>query len=275
MTPYETSTTSVPATAPALMARHVQVRKVTRTFGSTEALGAVDLDIAPGEFVSIVGPSGCGKSTLLELVAGLQFPSSGSVRVAGESLHGAREHTAIIFQDSATLPWRTVLDNVAFPLEVRGVPRSERRDRAAVLLEKVGLAGFASHHPSQLSGGMRQRVAIARALIMEPDLILADEPFGALDEQTRLLMAFELLAVVERLEAAVLFITHSIQEAVLLSDRVMVMGARPGTFLDEVRTGLPRPRAEDTLTMPAAIEATERIWSTLRDQASMSMRSTS
>ncbi|NYJ35016.1 ABC transporter ATP-binding protein [Nocardiopsis aegyptia] len=235
----------------------------------------MDLDIDQGEFVSIVGPSGCGKSTLLELVAGLQVPSSGSVRVADEPLRAPREHTAIIFQDSATLPWRTVLDNVAFPLEVQGVRRAERRERAEALLDKVGLAGFASHHPGQLSGGMRQRVAIARALIMEPDLILADEPFGALDEQTRLLMAFELLAVVERLETAVLFITHSIQEAVLLSDRILVMGARPGTFLDEIRIDLPRPRAEDTLTTPTAIGATERIWGTLRDQASTSMRSTS
>ena len=267
----ETSATSIASAAPPTPS-HVQVRQVTRTFGTTRALGPVDLDIRPGEFVSIVGPSGCGKSTLLELVAGLQVPSSGSVRVGDTPMQRPREHTAIIFQDSATLPWRTVLDNVALPLEVRGVPRSERRDRAAALLDKVGLAGFAAHHPSQLSGGMRQRVAIARALIMEPDLILADEPFGALDEQTRLLMAFELLRVVERLEAAVLFITHSIQEAVLLSDRVLVMSARPGTFLDEIPIDMPRPRAEDTLTRPTAIEATERIWSTLREQASTSMR---
>lgn len=253
--------------------QHVQGRQLTRSFGNTHALGPVDLDIAPGEFVSIVGPSGCGKSTLLELVGGLQVPTAGTLQIADEPLAGPREHTAIIFQDSATLPWRTVVDNVALPLEVRGVRRAERRERAAILLDRVGLTGFGSHHPSQLSGGMRQRVAIARSLIMEPDLILADEPFGALDEQTRLLMAFELLAVVERLDAAVLFITHSIQEAVLLSDRVLVMGARPGTFLDEVPINLPRPRAEDALTSRVAIEATERIWSTLRDQASASMGS--
>lgn len=273
MAPHESTATSVPE--PPIRTSHVQARQVTRRFGTVDALGPVDLDIRQGEFVSIVGPSGCGKSTLLELVAGLQVPSSGAVRVADEPLKGPRRHTAVIFQDSATLPWRTVLDNVAFPLEVRRVARAERRAQAAALLEKVGLSGFAAHHPGQLSGGMRQRVAIARALIMEPDLILADEPFGALDEQTRLLMAFELLAVVERLDAAVLFITHSIQEAVLLSDRVLVMGARPGTFLDEIGIDLPRPRAEDTLTMPMAVEATERIWSTLRHEASTSMQATS
>lgn len=274
MTLDDPTTSTRPGVGSPTPAPHVEVRQLTRTFGRTEALAAVDLDIAPGEFVSIVGPSGCGKSTLLELVAGLQVPTSGTVRIGGKPLAGPREHTAMVFQDSASLPWRTVLDNVAFPLEVRGVRRSERRERAATLLERVGLSGFGGHHPSQLSGGMRQRVAIARALIMEPDLILADEPFGALDEQTRLLMAFELLAVVERLEAAVLFITHSIQEAVLLSDRVLVMGARPGRFLDEVRIDLPRPRGEDVLTSPLAIEATERIWGTVRDEASASMGAT-
>lgn len=253
-------------------AAHVEAAGIVRTFGPVQALGPVDLRMRAGEFVSVVGPSGCGKSTLLEIVGGLQAPDAGTVEVGGTTLTGPRERTAIVFQDSASLPWRTVLDNVAFPLEVARVPREERRARARELLNVVGLSEFAGHHPHQLSGGMRQRVAIARALIMDPDLILADEPFGALDEQTRILMAFELLAVVERLSAGVLFITHSIQEAVLLSDRVLVMSARPGRILDEVVLDLPRPRAQNTLALPESTAAVERIWTTLRAEASASMQ---
>ncbi|WP_020124681.1 ABC transporter ATP-binding protein [Streptomyces canus] len=267
----DADTTSRPAGAAPPGAAHVEATGVVRAFGPVQALGAVDLRLQAGEFVSVVGPSGCGKSTLLEIVGGLQVPDAGTVEVGGEKLAGPRERTAIVFQDSACLPWRTVLDNVAFPLEAARVPRKERRARAQELLGVVGLAEFAGHHPHQLSGGMRQRVAIARALITEPDLILADEPFGALDEQTRILMAFELLAVVERLSASVLFITHSIQEAVLLSDRVLVMSARPGRILDEIVLDLPRPRAQNTLALPEAAAAVDRIWTTLRTEASASM----
>jgi NitT/TauT family transport system ATP-binding protein len=250
----------------------VEVTGVERHFGSVHALGPIDLQIGAGEFVSVVGPSGCGKSTLLEVIAGLQDADLGSVRVAGEPLKGPRRQTSIIFQESATLPWRTVLDNVGFALEARGVKRAERRRVARSLLDRVGLAEFADHYPAQLSGGMRQRVAIARCLSTDPDLILADEPFGALDEQTRLLMSFELLELVEQLSCGVLFITHSIQEAVLLSDRVVVMSARPGRILDEVIIDLPRPRAEHVLAEPAAAKAIDRIWSTLRAEAGIAMQ---
>jgi NitT/TauT family transport system ATP-binding protein len=250
----------------------VAVRGVEQYFGDVHALGPIDLDIAPGEFVSVVGPSGCGKSTLLELIAALQDPASGSISVGGQALRGPRDRTAIVFQESATLPWRTVLDNVAFGLEVRGVDKRTRRATATALIDLVGLNGFAGHFPNQLSGGMRQRVAMARAMSLEPDLLLADEPFGALDEQTRLIMAVELLRVVETIGCGVLFITHSIQEAVLLSDRVMVMGKRPGTFIDEVTIDLPRPRSHAALAEPAATAAQERIWTQIRDQAADAMR---
>jgi NitT/TauT family transport system ATP-binding protein len=250
----------------------VEAIGVEQHFGGVHALGPVDLTIAAGEFVSIVGPSGCGKSTLLEIVAALQDPAAGTVRVAGAPLTRPREKTAIIFQESATLPWRSVIDNVAFALQARGVDKKTRRARANELLGVVGLAGFGKHYPSQLSGGMRQRVAMARAISCDPDLMLADEPFGALDEQTRLIMAVELLRVVERIHCGVLFITHSIQEAVLMSDRVLVMGQRPGTFIDEIHVDLPKPRDHAVLTLPAALEAQERIWNEIRREAAAAMQ---
>ncbi|WP_240191404.1 ABC transporter ATP-binding protein [Aeromicrobium sp. YIM 150415] len=251
----------------------VWATQVEQHFGPVHALGPVDLRIERGEFVSIVGPSGCGKSTLLEIVGALQDPASGTVEIDGAPVDGPRRRTAIVFQESATLPWRTVLDNVAFALEVRGIGRKERRDTARELVQIVGLAGFEDHYPAQLSGGMRQRVAMARAMSTEPDLILADEPFGALDEQTRMLMAEELLRVVDTIGCGVLFITHSIQEAVLLSDRVLVMGRRPGTFIDEVPIDLPRPRSHVALSEQSATEAQERIWAQIRSEAEVAMRS--
>ncbi len=252
----------------------VEVKEVERHFGTVHALGPVNLTIGAGEFVSIVGPSGCGKSTLLELIAGLQDTDAGRIEIAGSVVNGPRPSTSVIFQESATLPWRTVLDNVAFALEARGVKKAERLRLAGLLLDRVGLAQFAGHYPSQLSGGMRQRVAIARCLSTNPELILADEPFGALDEQTRLLMSFELLTLVDQLSCGVLFITHSIQEAVLLSDRVVVMSARPGKILDEIAIDLPRPRTEHVLAEPAAVAVIDRIWSKLRAEASAAMLGT-
>ena len=249
----------------------VQVSGVTQSFNGLHVMGPVDMSIGRGEFVSIVGPSGCGKSTLLEIVGSLQDPASGAVNILGDPVCGPREGTAIVFQEAATLPWRTVLDNVAFALEAKGVRRRERRIRAAELLDVVGLSGFGDHYPSQLSGGMRQRVAMARAISQEPDLVLADEPFGALDEQTRMLMAEELLAVVERIGCGVLFITHSIQEAILLSDRILVMSRRPGRIIDSIDVDLPRPRSHEHLGSDEATEIHERIWSQIRGEAAAAM----
>jgi NitT/TauT family transport system ATP-binding protein len=224
----------------------VELAGVDKTFpgaaGAVHALSGIDLRLAPGEFVSLIGPSGCGKSTLLRVVADLEQPSGGSVLVGGKIPRQARldQDYGIAFQQSGLLEWRTVAENVELPLHVHGVAKAERRGRAAELLELVGLADFAGHRPSQLSGGMQQRVAIARSLATRPKLLLMDEPFGALDEMTRERMQAELLRIADETGAAVLFVTHSIPEAVVLSDRVVVMSPRPGRITDVVDGRRPR-----------------------------------
>jgi NitT/TauT family transport system ATP-binding protein len=214
---------------------------------AVHALSGIELRVAPGEFVSLIGPSGCGKSTLLRVVADLEQPSAGTVLVGGKSARQARldQDYGIAFQQSGLLEWRTVAENVELPLHVHGVAKPARRARAAELLELVGLSDFAAHRPSQLSGGMQQRVAIARSLATSPKLLLMDEPFGALDEMTRERMQAELLRIADESGAAVLFVTHSIPEAVVLSDRVVVMSPRPGRITDVV--GGRRPRAGATV----------------------------
>jgi NitT/TauT family transport system ATP-binding protein len=233
----------------------VELAGVDKTFGDTtsghggggavHALFGIELRLAPGEFVSLIGPSGCGKSTLLRVVADLEQPSAGSVLVGGKSARQARldQDYGIAFQQAGLLEWRTVAENVELPLHVHGVAKPERRARAAELLELVGLADFAAHRPSQLSGGMQQRVAIARSLATRPTLLLMDEPFGALDEMTRERMQTELLRIADETGAAVLFVTHSIPEAVVLSDRVVVMSPRPGRITDVVDGRRPRGTA--------------------------------
>jgi NitT/TauT family transport system ATP-binding protein len=219
----------------------IEATRVSRVFPGRKghdvvALDSVDLQVAQGEFVSLIGPSGCGKSTLLRIVANLDSPTSGTVNVFGKSAHQARvdQDYGIAFQQAGLLPWRTVAANVGLPLEVHGVARSERQDRVAELLELVGLTDFTRSYPDQLSGGMQQRVAIARALAESPRLLLMDEPFGALDEITRERMQAELVRICAETGAAVLFVTHSIPEAVFLSDRVVVMTPRPGRIVDIV-----------------------------------------
>jgi NitT/TauT family transport system ATP-binding protein len=216
------------------MSDAVVVTGVDKLFGSgptaVRALQGVDLVVGPGEFVSLIGPSGCGKSTLLRIVADLILPTAGTVVVAGKPVGTARldQEYGIAFQQAGLLEWRTVRANIELPLKLHGVGRAERRARAMELLELVGLEEFAEHHPSQLSGGMQQRVAIARALAPSPALLLMDEPFGALDEMTRERMQTELIRICGETGAAVLFVTHSIPEAVFLSNRVVVMSPRPG-----------------------------------------------
>jgi NitT/TauT family transport system ATP-binding protein len=213
--------------------------------GAVQALSGIDLTVDAGEFVSLIGPSGCGKSTLLRVVADLEQPTAGTALVGGKSPRQARldQDYGIAFQQAGLLEWRTVAENVELPLHVHGVDKAERRARAAELLALVGLADFAKHRPSQLSGGMQQRVAIARSLATRPRLLLMDEPFGALDEMTRERMQAELLRIAHETRAAVLFVTHSIPEAVVLSDRVVVMSPRPGR-ITEVITGRRPGRAE-------------------------------
>jgi NitT/TauT family transport system ATP-binding protein len=227
-----------PSTTPPLL----RVANVRKLFDKLEAIRNVTFDIADGEFVSLLGPSGCGKSTLLMMIAGLTAPSAGEIVLAGAPVAGPRPDVGVVFQSPVLLPWRTVLENVLFPIELLRLPREKYRVRARELLRMTKLDDFADALPRQLSGGMRQRAAICRALIHEPSTLLMDEPFSALDAITRDDMAVELLRIWQANRKTVVFVTHSIREAAFLSDRVMVMGRRPATVIDEVRIELPRPR---------------------------------
>jgi NitT/TauT family transport system ATP-binding protein len=219
------------------------VTKIYQTrHGYVHALSEVSLGIREHEFVSILGPSGCGKSTLMLMVSGLEPASSGSIRIGSKAVNGPHTDLGIVFQRDALLRWRTALDNIMLQAEIRHLPRAEYRARALSLLEQVGLKGFEHSHPAELSGGMRQRVAICRALIHNAPLLLMDEPFGALDALTRDQMGLDLLRIWDRDRKTVIFVTHSIPEAVFLSDRVLVMSPRPGRIEADIRIDLPRPR---------------------------------
>jgi NitT/TauT family transport system ATP-binding protein len=232
------------------------------------ALSAIDVEIPRGEFFSVIGPSGCGKSTLLEIVAGLIAPSEGRVTFEGAPIHGSvPDGVGVVFQEDASFPWLTVWDNVAFGLRRAGVDAAETRRRVEFALGFMGLRDFAQHHPAQLSGGMRQRVCIARTLVLQPRLILLDEPFAALDQQTRLVMGEELLRVWRETGATVLLITHGLDEAAMLSDRIGVMSARPGRFVDTLVTGHPRDRDSRILSDPRCAQLTAAMWSHLRDES--------
>jgi NitT/TauT family transport system ATP-binding protein len=217
---------------------------------SVEALRDINLAIADGEFLSIVGPSGCGKSTFLTLVAGLLPVSGGSITLAGKRITEPSTDVGIVFQNALLLDWRTVLENIMVPIEVMGLPRKEYREAALKLLDMSGLADFAEHYPAQLSGGMQRRVAICRALVFNPPILLLDEPFGALDAMTRDYMNVELMRIWQRNRKTVILITHSIPEAVLLSDRVAVMSPVPGRILEVIDIDLPRPRPLEVTSTP-------------------------
>ncbi|GAB2875739.1 ABC transporter ATP-binding protein [Pseudoduganella ginsengisoli] len=215
-----------------------------------EAVQDVSLDIAPGEFICLLGPSGCGKSTLLGALAGHIPASSGSITVDGTAISGPHPERGLVFQQHTLFPWKSVLANVAFGLKMQGVARKEREARARELIALVGLEGFEQHYPSQLSGGMRQRVEIARVLITHPRVMLMDEPFGALDAQTRLMMQHLLLDVWARIRTTIVFITHDIDEALFLADRIFVMSPRPGRIVEELRLDFERPRGAGLVTSP-------------------------
>ena len=235
-----------------------------------EALRDIDFEVRAGEFVAIVGPSGCGKSTLLDLVAGLLRPARGTLLLKDQPIRGPHPAVGIVFQEDSTLPWLTTQENVGFGLRMRGIARSEWEPRAARMMELVGLARFGRHYPRQLSGGMRQRVAIARTLLLDPELILMDEPFGALDAQTRLLLGEELLQIWQRVRATILFVTHDIAEAVRLADRVIVLSARPGRIKRVVDVSLSRPRnLDDAAALAEADRLVAAIWRDLRAEASI------
>jgi NitT/TauT family transport system ATP-binding protein len=247
----------------------VSLRNVTKTFGDggVTALRSIDLDVGPGEFVSLIGPSGCGKSTLLRIVGDLVEPTSGEVVVNGKSARQARldRDYGIVFQDAVLYDWRTVAKNIAMPLELLKWDRAERARRVAEMIELVELQGFADHHPWQLSGGMQQRVSIARALSFNPSLLLMDEPFGALDEMTRERLNGELLRIWDASGSTVLFVTHSISEAVFLSTRAVVMSRRPGRIAAIVDVDLPQPRNADTREEPRFFELVTQVRDRLRE----------
>jgi NitT/TauT family transport system ATP-binding protein len=228
----------------------VSLKEVSKEFGTggVRALQAIGIEIAEGEFVSLIGPSGCGKSTLLRIIGDLIQPTGGDVVVNGKSAHQARldRDYGIVFQDAVLFDWRTVAKNIGLPLEMMGWDRRRRSDRVKELIDLVELSGFEGHHPWQLSGGMQQRVSIARALSFDPPLLLMDEPFGALDEMTRERLNLELLRIWEASGSTVVFVTHSISEAVFLSTRVVVMSPRPGRIVDIVDVDLPQPRTSET-----------------------------
>jgi NitT/TauT family transport system ATP-binding protein len=257
---------------------HVSLRGVTHVYPARagqpdiHALGPIDLELTQGEFFAVVGPSGCGKSTLLDVIAGLARPSSGQASFEGRGVDGrVPDGIGIVFQEDASFPWLTVSDNIAFGLRHAHKPDDEVRAQVAYALEFMGLKDFAGAYPAQLSGGMRQRVCIARTLVLKPRLILLDEPFGALDQQTRLLMGDELLRLWRETQATVLLITHAIDEATLLADRVGVMSARPGRFLEIVATHWPRERDSTIASNDAFGRLTSRIWTRLRAESLRSL----
>ena len=252
----------------------LSVERVSKEFDSRGkrvlALDSVDLTLVEGEFVTIVGPSGCGKSTLLNLIVGLFRPSAGRIRFRDRPVTGITDGIGYVTQRDNLLPWRTLLENVEVALELRGVSRSERRRRAEVLVERVGLHGFEDHYPHELSGGMRQRANIIRTLIYDPALILMDEPFGPLDAQTRLLLQQQLLMLWSATGKTIVFITHDLVEAIALADRVVVMTPRPGRVKHVAAVPIPRPRQVDEIhTTPAFQSTYERLWKELRPEVTL------
>src|SRR5215213_9588129 len=247
-------------------------KRFTTPDGVLTAVDNVSLTVAPGEFLGVIGPSGCGKSTLFNVIGGLMDGYEGRVSVAGETVSGPHRSIGMVFQEESTFPWRSVIDNVAFPLEIAGLSKAERYDRARHFVGLVGLSGFERRYPTELSGGMRQRVSMARTLAAEPKIMLMDEPFAALDEQTRLLLGDKVLQIQQQLQQTTLIITHNITEAVQLSDRILVMTYRPGKVKRIVDIDLPRPRTSEIVSSEAFGRYVAQIWSDLREEASRGMR---
>ena len=268
--PFERIDADAPKLAPANAILTVDdiVKRFETPDGVLTAIDHVSLSVAPGEFVGVIGPSGCGKSTLFNVIGGLLDGYDGTVKVAGERVRGPHPAIGMIFQEESTFPWRNVLDNVAFPLEIASLPRAERYERARHFVKLVGLDGFERRYPAELSGGMRQRVSMARTLAAQPKILLMDEPFAALDEQTRLLLGDKVLQIQQQLKQTTLLITHNITEAVQLSDRVGVMTYRPGKVKRMVEIKLPRPRSSEIVSSEAFGRYVAQIWSDLREEAS-------
>ena len=242
------------------MPRKVEITGLSKWFGELEALRGIDVAVEQGEFIAVVGPSGCGKTTFLRMVAGLEPASSGTILIDGQPLRGPGNNRGFVFQNDSLLPWRTVLANALIGPEVAGKVGDRERQRTLDLLKLVGLGGFENYYPRQLSGGMRQRVNLARALAIDPDVLLMDEPFASLDAQTREIMQTELLRIWEQGRKTVLFVTHQIDEAVFLSDRVLVFARRPGRLQENIEINLPRPRSLALKRTPQFIAYVDCIW---------------
>ncbi|MFZ1106344.1 MAG: ABC transporter ATP-binding protein [Hyphomicrobiaceae bacterium] len=255
-----------PATATAEKPPIVEVRSVSKVYaGGVEALSAVSLDFREGQLTALLGPSGCGKTTLLKIVAGLIPGTSGEVRIKGRSVTGPGPERSFVFQDFALLPWATVLRNAAFGLELRGMPRARREAAAQAQIAKVGLAGFEHRYPHELSGGMRQRVGLARALAVDAEIILMDEPFSAVDEQTRRKFQEDLLELIAQERRTFIFVTHSIEEAVYVADRIALLTARPGRISQVIDVAVPRGTDRDAIRRhPVYLDTVESIWSGLK-----------
>ena len=261
-----------------MSAAQVTLRGVTKVFPAAaggkavHALGPIDIEIKKGEFFAVVGPSGCGKSTLLELIAGLTAPTEGEIEFEGRAIReNVPDGIGVVFQEDACFPWLNVLENVEFGLRQKNIDAEEKARQAAAVIDMMGLREFARSYPAQLSGGMRQRVCIARTIVAQPRLILLDEPFGALDQQTRLLMGDEVLRLWRQTGATVFLITHALDEAAMLADRIVVMSARPGKTIDLVETGWPRERDSRIVERENFGALTSRLWKTLREESLKTM----
>jgi NitT/TauT family transport system ATP-binding protein len=257
------------------------LRNVSKFFGDADngsqqvvAINDVSFDVSAGELFSIIGPSGCGKSTLLRIIGGLLAASSGELTVGSDKVNGPHPWLGMVFQEESTFPWRTTLGNVEFGLEMRGVSQDQRRQKSREMIRLVGLSGFEERYPSELSGGMKQRVAIARALVLEPKILLMDEPFGALDEQTRIILGEELLRIRDQLKQTIILVTHNINESVQLSDRVMIMTARPGRVKEVVPIDLPHPRDSTIIASDRFGKLVGQVWGALREESIKSFKQT-
>jgi NitT/TauT family transport system ATP-binding protein len=247
----------------------IEVARLSHTYegreGQVPALEDISLTVGAGRFVVIVGPSGCGKTSLLMMMAGLRHQSAGTILCAGRPIaEPDPDRVGVVFQEASLFPWLTALDNIEFPMSIRRAPRVERRQRADAMLNLVGLQGFGGRYPHELSGGMKQRVSIARGLVQDPPVLLMDEPFAALDEQTRMTMGHELLRIWSQTGKTVVFVTHSLTEAVYLADEVLVMSARPGRIIDRIDIALPRPRTYEMMATDVFGRLRDRIWQQIR-----------
>jgi len=268
----ETQTAARTGSAPAGSGARIQIDGLAKEFGALRVFEDVVLDVGSRESISIVGPSGCGKTTLLRCIDGLVAPTEGEVRIDGVAVKKPPKGVAVVFQHFGLFPWKTVYENVAYGLRLAGASKQDIAEKVPYFINLVGLAGFEKAYPYQLSGGMQQRTGLARALAVEPEVLLMDEPFASIDAQTREILQFELLRIWESRPTSMVFVTHSIEEAVLMGDRVVVLRGRPSTIHEVIDVGLPRPRTRETLASPRFAEIREHVWSKLMHEAEAAER---